>query len=66
MIYLDDLTPPEDRKEKRHTVVMSESDDKLLREVRDLLGSKNVAEIMRRSIRQGLTSALDKFKPKAS
>lgn len=66
MIYLDDLTPPADRKEKRHTVVMSESDDRLLREVREILGSKNVAEIMRRSIRQGLTSALDKFKPKAS
>jgi hypothetical protein len=66
MIYLDDLTPPDEKKEKRHTVVMNETDDQLLREVRALLGSKNVAEIMRRSIRQGLVSALDKFKPKAS
>lgn len=66
MIYLDDLTPPDERKEKRHTVVMGDADDKLLREVRDLLGSKNVAEIMRRSIRQGLSTALEKFKPKIS
>jgi hypothetical protein len=66
MIYLDDLAPPDDKKEKRHTVVMSESDDKLLRELKDILGSKNVAEIMRRSIRLGIVNALDKFKPKAS
>lgn len=66
MIYLDDLTPPEEKKERRHTVVLSDSDDKLIHDVRNLLGSKNTAEIMRRAIRAGLTEALKKFKPKAS
>lgn len=65
MIYLDDLSPPEEKKERRHTVVLTDADDRLLQDVRDLLGSKNTAEIMRRSIRLGLTEALKKFKPKA-
>jgi hypothetical protein len=65
MIKLDDLVPPQEKKERRHTLVLSDDDSHLIEDVKALLGSKNTAEIMRRSIRVGLSEALTKFKPKA-
>lgn len=63
MIQLDDLIPIGERKEYRHTFVVGEADDRMLREARLLLGQKNVAEIIRRSVRAGVQQALDKFRP---
>jgi hypothetical protein len=65
MIDLDDIELPSEKKERRHTVVLTDTDDRLLKEVRSLLGSKNTAEIMRRALRVGLTEALARFKPRA-
>jgi len=65
MIYLDDLTPPTDKKEKRHTIVVNKTDDELIQSVREILGKQNTAEIMRRAIRFGLSEALTKFKGRA-
>ena len=63
---LSDIEPvaPE-RKTKYHTVPFTERDAALISEAKELLGKKNVAEIMRRAMRIGLTEALERFKPKA-
>lgn len=50
-----------EKKGKYETIAFTEHDKDLICEAKRLFGKKQAHEIMRRSIRAGITKALDKF-----